>query len=291
MHRLAAGLSWLIALTAYTTSARDTTSLTDILRRAGEYVRQFGHDSAVVIGEELYTQEVHRAGRRTAYRELRSEMMFVFVAERQIWFGVRNVLAIKDGRGSWRAIPDAKSRLDGVLRDTTPGEESRLRKLANEGARFNVGSTHRNYNSPTLALDFLDPVVQSRFVFAEAGEETLAGVNALKLQFTEVERPTLISINDSRDVPVSGWLWVLPWDGTVVRTHLDVKQPETARIAGMDASLVVDYQHDSKLGMWVPARMREEYVTRGSSYERIDCVATYSNFRRFETSGRVVSPK
>src|SRR5436190_65281 len=172
--------------------ARDSASLTDLLRRAGEYVRQFGHDSAVVIGEELYTQEVHRAGRRTAYRELRSEMMFVFVAERQIWFGVRNVLAVKDGRGAWRAIPDAKNRLDSVLKDTTPGEETRLRKLANEGARFNVGSTYRNYNSPTLALDFLDPAVQPRFVFAEAGDETIAGVSALKLQFTELERPTLI---------------------------------------------------------------------------------------------------
>ena len=59
----------------------------------------------------------------------------------------------------------------------------------------------------------------------------------------------------------------------------------------MDASLIVDYQHDPKLAMWVPSRMQEEYVVRGSAYDRIDCVATYSNFRRFETFGRLVTPK
>src|SRR5213595_2788040 len=108
MNRLAAGLACLLAFTVVTTSARDGASLADILERAGRYVRQFGHDSAVVIGDERYTQEVHRSGRATAYRELRSEMMFVFVAERHMWFAVRNVLALKDRRGAWQSIPDAR---------------------------------------------------------------------------------------------------------------------------------------------------------------------------------------
>jgi hypothetical protein len=47
---------------------------------------------------------------------------------------------------------------------------------------------------------------------------------------------------------------------------------------------------DAKLKMWVPARMRETYVDRAGTRneERIECTATYSNFRRFETSARIV---
>jgi len=54
----------------------------------------------------------------------------------------------------------------------------------------------------------------------------------------------------------------------------------------------VTYQRDRKLDMWVPARMRETYLETAAStvVERVSCEATYSNFRRFETSGRIVEP-
>jgi hypothetical protein len=271
--------------------ATDEPSLGEVLERAGRYVQRYGHDSAIVIGDELYAQETHRGGRTTASRQLRSEMMFVFVEERQIWFAVRNVLAVKDGRGPWRTTPDSKKRLENVLKDTTPGDASRLRALANEGARFNVGAMYRNYNSPTLALDFLDPVVQPRFLFASGGGETVAGEAVLKLQFAEIGRPTVISLNDDRDMPSSGWLWVRVTDGAVLRTQLVLTQPAANRIAGLDGSIVVDYRRDQKLDMWLPSRMQEAYLVRGSTFDRIDCVASYSNFRRFETFGRVVNPK
>jgi hypothetical protein len=272
-------------------SATDEPPLGEVLERAGRYVQHYGHDSAVVIGDELYAQEAHRGGRTTASRQLRSEMMFVFIEDRKIWFAVRNVLAVKDGGGRWRTISDAKKRLEKALKDTTPGDAARLRALANEGARFNVGPTYRNYNSPTLALDFLDPVMQPRFLFASGGGETVAGEAVLKLQFAEIGRPTVISLNDDRDMPSSGWLWVRATDGAVVRTQLVLTRPPTDRIAGLNASILVDYRRDQKLDMWLPSRMQEEYLVQGSTFDRIDCVASYSNFRRFETFGRVVSPK
>jgi len=42
--------------------------------------------------------------------------------------------------------------------------------------------------------------------------------------------------------------------------------------------------------MWAPARMNETYVDRidGREREKITCVARYSNFRRFETSARII---
>ena len=55
----------------------------------------------------------------------------------------------------------------------------------------------------------------------------------------------------------------------------------------LEVFLRVDYQRDPKLEMWIPARMVERYVKRRER-EEIACTATYSNPRRFETSGRIV---
>jgi len=79
----------------------------------------------------------------------------------------------------------------------------------------------------------------------------------------------------------------------------------------------VFYGRDAKLGGWLPIRMDEEYsqhlddpgaaallkqATNGGKLngqkvvvmtgfrETISCSAIYSNYRRFETSGRIVPP-
>jgi hypothetical protein len=50
--------------------------------------------------------------------------------------------------------------------------------------------------------------------------------------------------------------------------------------------------------MLLPAEMRETYegpwvgrTTGREALTKVSCVATYSDFKRFETSGRVVIPK
>jgi hypothetical protein len=56
----------------------------------------------------------------------------------------------------------------------------------------------------------------------------------------------------------------------------------------------VSHRRDAKLGGWLPARMEETYSqtrTGGAIREEIHCLATYSNYRRFETSARIVPPK
>jgi hypothetical protein len=49
---------------------------------------------------------------------------------------------------------------------------------------------------------------------------------------------------------------------------------------------------DAKLGRMVPLEMQEWYGYVGYSWSRpeegISCTAKYSDFRRFETSGRIV---
>jgi hypothetical protein len=75
----------------------------------------------------------------------------------------------------------------------------------------------------------------------------------------------------------------------VVRTRLQAQIPSSETVISVD----VEYRRDGKFDMWVPSRMLESYEHRCQSavLEGISCVATYSNFRLFETSGRIVVPK
>jgi len=243
-----------------------------VLNRASDYVQQFERDFAMVISDETYEQDDHRAHRA---RELQSEMAFLWLPREQTWLAVRNVLAVTEA-GKTRRIHDGDTRLARVLNSSSIGQ---VRRLADEGARFNLGRIKRNVNDPTLVLRFLDETYRSRFDFQLAEpEERVNGVDAWMLTFTERQRPTVIGTD--ADVFSTGALWVSRVDGTVLRTRLTIAPGQPT------ASLTVDYGRDPKLGMWVPARMEEIYTEL--PHESITCVARYTNFRRFETSGRVL---
>ncbi len=80
--------------------------------------------------------------------------------------------------------------------------------------------------------------------------------------------------------------WVDP-DGRLLRAQVRTRD---ARIGALqfDATVAVDFREDAKLGMLVPAAMQEAFFAgraRVGSGE-----AKYSNYRRFQTSARIVPP-
>jgi hypothetical protein len=257
-------------------------ALTDVLRRAGEYVRQFEHDFASVLTDETYDQDDAVYVRDTPkryHRRLRSEMLFMRLPGQGLsWLTARNVLEV-DGA----PVADSADRLDRAIKGDRAGLLDRLRSVADEGARFNLGDIRRNFNDPILPLLFLDREYQPRFKFRLGDEEDVDDVRAWKVSFKETGRPTLIRENVGRDLFTSGALWIRAADGVVMRTELSAASEVTR------TSLVirVDYRFDAKLMMWIPARMVEHY-RHPEAMEEVDCTATYSNPRRFETSGRVI---
>jgi hypothetical protein len=101
-------------------------------------------------------------------------------------------------------------------------------------------------------------------------------------------------VERGEDRPSTGAIWVRPDDGVVVRTSLNVVGSLKS-----DATVLVDYRHEPKLNMWVPSRMEEHYhavaidnpagtMDRATRFNNISGVATYTNFKRFETSGRII---
>jgi hypothetical protein len=117
---------------------------------------------------------------------------------------------------------------------------------------------------------------QARFAFEPAGRALIAGVWTEAIGFVEHSSPTLVCDREGRDRPISGTVWVDPSNGQVVRTQVTMGQTS----ADVRMSITVSYRLDSRLGIWVPSEMRESY--RAPTGERIECRATYGEFRRYE---------
>jgi hypothetical protein len=270
-----------VTLTTASVASRPADAAPEILARVGIYVQQLEARLAVLIGDEVYQQDVwgrsSARGSHKASRTMRSEIMFMWLAQEQVWLSIRNILTV-DGR----FIPDSKARLDHVLAMPTFDAMTRLFQIKAESARYDLGQVWRTTGDPSLVLRFLLPASQDRFAFSVKGDERLAGEHVVKIAFVERDAPTAIDFN-GRDVLSKGEIWVRPTDGAVVRTHLQVDTPTHLKV-----SIAVRYAHDDRLDVWVPSRMDERYDEE--SGEATTCSATYSHFRRFETAGRVVSP-
>jgi hypothetical protein len=64
------------------------------------------------------------------------------------------------------------------------------------------------------------------------------------------------------------------------------------------AEVEVTYHRDAGIGIWVPVKMSEVYegarprgASKPSLFERATCVAEYRNYKRFETSAKIVAPR
>ena len=83
----------------------------------------------------------------------------------------------------------------------------------------------------------------------------------------------------------------------VTAVTADRERGATRRVK-TSASITVTYAFEPKLGILVPAEMLETYeapmrsaFTGEDNMTKVNCRATYSDFKRFETSGRLVVPK
>jgi hypothetical protein len=124
----------------------------------------------------------------------------------------------------------------------------------------------------------MHPVNRSRFSLSRMAGDTIDGRATWCLFFTERRRPTIIRDHNGKDRRARGSMWVDPSTGEVVKTTLQWDgEPE--------GFITVNYERDPNIGALVPVRMIEQYrrdemVVEGE--------ATYSNYRRFQTSARIV---
>jgi VWFA-related protein len=291
----------------------------EAVERAGRYIVDYGGQMSLVIGIERYAQWMQREDFiRPVTRQLVSE--FALVRVKDDWLGFRDVYEV-DGK----PVSDRQDRLEKLFLQSPSAAVDQGRQIAQESARYNMGAIQRNFNVPTTALFFLQPANLARFRFRKSGEDSIDGVPVWKVGYEETRKPTIIRTSAGKDMPLKGTMWIDPTDGRVLKTHMEIISE--ARLSGArpssdpggfgdlqsspqrrgagdvrrvntSASITVTYRLEPKFGLLVPSVMLETYegptlsqFTGEESVTKINCRATYSDFKRFETSGRVVIPK
>jgi hypothetical protein len=255
-----------------------------MLERAAAYVATFEKEFANIIWRETYDQvdrlpkRFGSSGARFATgrsRRIESELLFIPAEVNGTWLTVRDVISV-DGKPVRRRLPELLASKNVRIRD--------LRALSAENSRYNIGPILRNFNEPTFTLCLLDSRYRSRFRFSDGGSSEVDGKSLRRIQFIEVVTPTIVRTEDG-DVRSSGALFVEPSTGNVFRTELALLLEKN----GTRADIAVSYGMDARLGLLVPVEMHESYgYVQSRPDERIECTAKYTDFRRFETSGRVI---
>jgi hypothetical protein len=276
--------------------------LDEVAVRVGEYVAGFETHLATVVAEETYVQTVDLPGspgtgtnpsrprqnavdtygpsdrsfpttsRLTNKRTLRSDYALTLTDDRGKWIGYRDTFEV-DGR----AVRDREERLQRLL---ASGALAQAARIAEQNARFNLADEllTRNINVPTFALELLHPRNHERFSFKRAGAETINGQSAWVIEFRERDKPTIVRTPEGRDQPSRILAVVDPLTGTVFKTTVSWEK--------VTGSIVVTYGLVPRIAALVPITMSERYTTRGGV--RIAGEAVYSNYRQFQTSGRVI---
>lgn len=295
------------------TPVRHTTSaanVDELMPRVAAYVQDYAEQMSLVIGVERYGQWLERedfgnpAGRAIS-RQLVAEFALVRVGSD--WDGFRNVYEV-DGK----PVPDAKDRMAKLFTEAPASAVAQGRKIAAESSRYNMGAMQRNFNVPTVALFFLSAANQGRFRFTKDKDDRVGGVRVWKVKYEELQRPTIIRTSSGKDMPVTGEAWIDPVGGRVLKTHMQIdsempialnaptgaRNTSGPRTVDTTASITATYAFEPRLGMLVPAEMLETYeapmrsaFTGEDIMTRVNCRATYSDFKRFETSARIVVPK
>ena len=255
-------------------------SLNDVLSRLDRYLRQYEQTLASVVAEERYTQAVSvkpllDEPMEIQRRVLVSDYALARAPGGQTWTGFRDTFEV-DGI----PVRDREARLAALLASGSAESSAQALRIARENARYNIGEevAARNINVPTVALDLAHPSNRSRFSFSRSGGETIDGVATWRLIYRERSRPTIIRDHEGRDRRARASLWLDPASGDVLRTILQWDGIP-------NGSVTVTYQRDANIGALVPVRMVEQYRRDGLT---VDGDAVYSNYRRFQTSGRVV---
>lgn len=207
-------------------------------------------------------------------RVLRSDYALTRAPDKDAWVGYRDTFEV-DGR-------PVRDREDRLLRLLSSGTTVSAARIADESSRFNLGNTivKRNVNVPTLALEMLHPRNQARFSLSRAGEETIGNTRTWRLEYKEKQRPTFIRNSNGRDRVSHGFVWTNPATGEVWRTTLTWDDAPKGTIS-------VTYGHVANIDALMPLTMTERY-TAGDATLTGD--ASYSNYRRFQTGARLVTP-
>ncbi|HUF46650.1 MAG TPA: hypothetical protein VMM93_02480 [Vicinamibacterales bacterium] len=242
---------------------------------ASKYIAEYQKAFSFLIADEMYRQEVEREDLPTERRQLEGEIYMMYLPADDEWITVRDVARV-DGR----PVADREDLRRLLLSNTDRGLVDRI---ANRNAAFNIGTVIRNFNEPTLPLLVLSEKKRATSRYKRTGLQKEGDVMLVTVSFEEQRRPTLVSSATGGAVFAKGSFVIEAGTGRVRETHFEL---EDGRVK---ARLTTTYAFEERLDLWVPSVFRERYERRhrGSGLEVVTGEATYTNYKRFQGTGRI----
>ncbi len=246
--------------------------LATILGRAAAYADLFAEQFLTVVAEERYVQKV--VGLQ---RTLRSDLVLVRLAGSDEWVSFRDVFEV-DGK----PVRDRDDRVRRLFIDDPAAAVVTARRIAEESARLSLAPFYRETADPMLPLRFLERGNRARFEFSLHADETIEGLRAARIDYVETQVPTFIQY-EGIDTPASGSLWVQADSGRLLKGTLKALLRKGRLVSRLEIDVI--FRPSPGLEIFPPAQLHERIETG-----RIDLVgvATYGNFRKFETGARIV---
>jgi hypothetical protein len=257
-------------------AGKTAADLKTVLDRAQNYVAIYEQQLGTVIAEEDYKQKAiweaaRRVVGRTDERHLSSDFLLMRLGK--TWFGVRNVLRVDS-----KPVGDTPANFSSILSQPSASAIQRFREIQASNTRYNLGDFVRTFNVPTFPLAIIERANFKGFAFKRIAEKKFDGTLTWEIRFSETARPTMIRDLQLNDQVQHGRLWIDPETGRVFATETLI-EVKTGRMK-FNCKFLVTYKFSPKLNMLVPETMQEKY---DSDLHHVEGIATYSNFRRFET--------
>jgi hypothetical protein len=260
-------------------------STREILARARQYVADYDRQLIAVIADEHYRQAITAVSNDdvgdSRERVLDSEFGWISLPALRETIGVRDVLRV-DGR----TIADG-FRLRALLEHPQEDASREIRAILAESARHNIGRLERNFNFPTFPLVYIrrGPDADMRW------HADRIGGGPVVLRFDERQRSTVVRTVEGKPTRASGRFTIDRESGRVLACDIRLQVPERPVARAPEYRIWVEFTHDDRLDLWVPARMIE-HVGRARGAAVMDDgmrgEATYRNYRRYETAGRIL---
>jgi hypothetical protein len=270
-----AGIATLVAVALASPRAAQApavdTSTKAIVKAAAAYVDEYQKTMAnVVAGEEYHQQVLDAAGHVRQERLMNGDLYLTYIDGDHEWFNVHDV-AMVDGE-------PVSNREDINKLLATKGDRSVRRQVQAHNASFNIGELSRDFNEPTLALTIFNKGHIENFSFDRKSVVKSATGATATLAFKEDDTITLARTKAFRPLPFHGQFEIDLPTGRIVKSVIQfANKPE-----GTTGELTTEYALDAKVDLWVPKKFTEWYERKiADRFERIECTATYSNFRRW----------
>jgi len=253
-----------------------------VLDRLDDYLEKYENELGSLIADEDFRQEIPALpgnGSRPQQRRVESEVAFLRLPGGAEWYGFRRATLV-DGK----PVGDLHQSLANLLSIGSSDTLAQAQLLVAQSSEHNLGLP-RTINMPTLPLELLSGRYRHRFEITHAGSGKVRGRPVNLVDFSELGSASII-YTGGYEMQSRMRAWIDSGTGAVWRAEVVMRGLDKGRKA---SKIRVEFALEPKLQIIVPVEMREDFGVANIGIGGTG-VAKYSNYRRFQTSARIVPP-